>query len=116
MIRRPPRSTRSDALLPYTTLFRSVVLFLHRQPVALAAADDVGADDPVRVAQRLGQFVEVAAVARQAVHADEHARIARIAPFGVRDKMEPGRSEISEERSVGNECVRTCTCWWTPHH
>src|SRR3546814_10013532 len=26
MIRRPPRSTRTDALFPYTTLFRSAVL------------------------------------------------------------------------------------------
>src|SRR3546814_12349373 len=28
MIRRPPRSTRTDTLFPYTTLFRSVQLFL----------------------------------------------------------------------------------------
>src|SRR3546814_8573049 len=28
MIRRPPRSTRTDTLLPYTTLFRSVALKL----------------------------------------------------------------------------------------
>src|SRR3546814_9958590 len=27
MIRRPPRSTRTDTLFPYTTLFRSVVAF-----------------------------------------------------------------------------------------
>src|SRR3546814_12260726 len=27
-IRRPPRSTRTDSLLPYTTLFRSVEFFL----------------------------------------------------------------------------------------
>src|SRR3546814_14967799 len=27
MIRRPPRSTRTDTLFPYTTLFRSVVSF-----------------------------------------------------------------------------------------
>src|SRR3546814_9020090 len=27
MIRRPPRPTRTDTLLPYTTLFRSVVTF-----------------------------------------------------------------------------------------
>src|SRR3546814_10308926 len=27
MIRRPPRSTRTDTLFPYTTLFRSVVLW-----------------------------------------------------------------------------------------
>src|SRR3546814_2240594 len=26
MIRRPPRSTRTDTLLPYTTLFRSVAM------------------------------------------------------------------------------------------
>src|SRR3546814_19171889 len=46
MIRRPPRSTRTDTLFPYTTLFRSlgqVLLRLHEsrwiddhQPVALA--------------------------------------------------------------------------------
>src|SRR3546814_1072199 len=28
MIRRPPRSTRTDTLLPYTTLFRSVLVDL----------------------------------------------------------------------------------------
>src|SRR3546814_11248816 len=27
MIRRPPRSTRTDTLFPYTTLFRSVIKF-----------------------------------------------------------------------------------------
>src|SRR3546814_5880046 len=30
MIRRPPRSTRTDTLFPYTTLFRSVVDRQHR--------------------------------------------------------------------------------------
>src|SRR3546814_6218005 len=29
MIRRPPRSTRTDTLFPYTTLFRSVVVEHH---------------------------------------------------------------------------------------
>src|SRR3546814_20912614 len=29
MIRRPPRSTRTDTLFPYTTLFRSVMFSLH---------------------------------------------------------------------------------------
>src|SRR3546814_1746791 len=37
MIRRPPRSTRTDTLFPYTTLFRSQ---LH----TLAAGEDCGAD------------------------------------------------------------------------
>src|SRR3546814_14529348 len=31
MIRRPPRSTRTDTLFPYTTLFRSM-LFVYSQP------------------------------------------------------------------------------------
>src|SRR3546814_14401151 len=35
MIRRPPRSTRTDTLFPYTTLFRS-----HRAQVAHAVVDD----------------------------------------------------------------------------
>src|SRR3546814_7832118 len=29
MIRRPPRSTRTDTLFPYTTLFRSIVWLTH---------------------------------------------------------------------------------------
>src|SRR3546814_19383660 len=37
MIRRPPRSTRTDTLFPYTTLFRSV-----GAPGAIAAAADRG--------------------------------------------------------------------------
>src|SRR3546814_3629023 len=38
MIRRPPRSTRTDTLFPYTTLFRSAVVWY---PVpALCRADD----------------------------------------------------------------------------
>src|SRR3546814_3593858 len=34
MIRRPPRSTRTDTLFPYTTLFRSVVPHRHVAAVA----------------------------------------------------------------------------------
>src|SRR3546814_8641152 len=41
MIRRPPRSTRTDTLFPYTTLFRSVVIaiaisFIHLADLAIA--------------------------------------------------------------------------------
>src|SRR3546814_19089390 len=57
MIRRPPRSTRTDTLFPYTPLFRSVGLFLlvdragplgrRRRPLvahALEQRGDAGAD------------------------------------------------------------------------
>src|SRR3546814_2643964 len=44
MIRRPPRSTRTDTLFPYTTLFRSLGLFSARGIIAVlgpAAATSV---------------------------------------------------------------------------
>src|SRR3546814_17482485 len=48
MIRRPPRSTRTDTLVPYTTLFRSVAVL-----VAVAElAEEVGrALGPVHLVQ-----------------------------------------------------------------
>src|SRR3546814_4121162 len=59
MIRRPPRSTRTDTLFPYTTLFRS-------QPVRA----------PARAARRLPrsrrQARNPAAARRQARRSEEH--------------------------------------------
>src|SRR3546814_2176101 len=40
MIRRPPRSTRTDTLFPYTTLFRSHELLHH--PGLVAGVDEAG--------------------------------------------------------------------------
>src|SRR3546814_14723890 len=37
MIRRPPRSTRTDTLFPYTTLFRSVVVAIDADVAGVAA-------------------------------------------------------------------------------
>src|SRR3546814_7615402 len=54
MIRRPPRSTRTDTLFPYTTLFRSAAK-LDRRRAARGVADRLVGRD--RVAD-LGQFVE----------------------------------------------------------
>src|SRR3546814_5659279 len=39
MIRRPPRSTRTDTLFPYTTLFRSRVAFGRLQDEGVAAGE-----------------------------------------------------------------------------
>src|SRR3546814_17549280 len=41
MIRRPPRSTRTDTLFPYTTLFRSKVRVFRRQLHQPAERDDL---------------------------------------------------------------------------
>src|SRR3546814_3309498 len=48
MIRRPPRSTRTDTLFPYTTLFRS-----HASPGAGADRQDGAEDGPGGQVQRL---------------------------------------------------------------
>src|SRR3546814_9513947 len=40
MIRRPPRSTRTDTLFPYTTLFRSVAASF-QTPVLFSIAEDL---------------------------------------------------------------------------
>src|SRR3546814_13121781 len=49
MIRRPPRSTRTDTLFPYTTLFRSELTVVWEYPTlgALWAARMAEEDDPV---------------------------------------------------------------------
>src|SRR3546814_3679094 len=60
MIRRPPRSTRTDTLFPYTTLFRSV------QPQIKAAHSH--ARQVTEFDRRLLQFVE----ARQSDRSEEH--------------------------------------------
>src|SRR3546814_11573996 len=60
MIRRPPRSTRTDTLFPYTTLFRSA----QRAPVRAAQRDGV-ADAAVLGGGR-------AIVDRKAVSLDRH--------------------------------------------
>src|SRR3546814_1965416 len=44
MIRRPPRSTRTDTLFPYTTLFRSTAISPsnHNRPAAPVGATAIG--------------------------------------------------------------------------
>src|SRR3546814_17445517 len=42
MIRRPPRSTRTDTLFPYTTLFRSNLVVQQAGARVLATADEPG--------------------------------------------------------------------------
>src|SRR3546814_434573 len=49
MIRRPPISTRTDTLFPYTTLVRSVG-DVHRAGIARLAVADIGTADALRVA------------------------------------------------------------------
>src|SRR3546814_21128293 len=74
MIRRPPRSTRTDTLFPYTTLFRSLrlqVIALHARPDAAnveTANLRIAQEESVGQANLVDQFVRsVATVALKAV-------------------------------------------------
>src|SRR3546814_11062963 len=77
MRRRPPRSTRTDTLFPYTTLFRSL-----RAPYAGRPADEGGDRRPMRAgagsASGKAALLDRAAQGRMARHAavDQSRRLA----------------------------------------
>src|SRR3546814_12001468 len=86
MIRRPPRSTRTDTLFPYTTLFRSlaeIVSSIEIPPEEMAKPDNaVGADTLARLLEdkRKAEAAEAAkrekeeAAAKAKAEAEEKAR------------------------------------------
>src|SRR3546814_18014411 len=70
MIRRPPRSTRTDTLFPYTTLFRSIagmdveLVDVERAPLGLLRvtidrAEGVRIEDCEQVSKHLSRVFEV---------------------------------------------------------
>src|SRR3546814_1587635 len=56
MIRRPPRSTRTDTLFPYTTLFRSTVII----PPGRYLSFSIRLQDNVTIALTAGAVIEAA--------------------------------------------------------
>src|SRR3546814_16745181 len=112
MKRRPPRSTLTDTLFPYTTLFRSIAaVAVLRQPAAVVAVDDGNFHLRVRGGREAGEGGEQrrAAGREDSRHgrspgsgtgANVPARPSGLRPAGC----ERGRSE---ERSGGQGDVRT---------
>src|SRR3546814_13661122 len=120
MIRRRPRSTRTDTRCPYTTLFRSrdddrptrargnshpSILF--DQVGAMSIQRD-GAFEPL-LAGVIAIRAKIFSAAKLEtvevwIGAGKAARLIEVAP--VR----------SEERRVGKECASTCGSRWWPYH
>src|SRR3546814_17718933 len=101
MVRRPPRSTRTDTLVPYTTLFRSDADL----PAPIADAPKAGgkeADDQ----ERQYDFYTVLPGQEVAMSDAELAAGAR---------AEAARKQRSEESRVGKEWVRTCRSRLSPN-
>src|SRR3546814_14346613 len=99
MIRRPPRSTRSDTLFPYTTLFRSDI------EVDAGVAGDLGAgiygpegDQPYRALQQNDETAE-------AHREGERPQQAGAQLGGVAGAVglggEAGRTHAQDRKSVG---------------
>src|SRR3546814_11034437 len=130
MKRRPPRSTRTDTLFPYTTLFRS----LHRQLDRLEQfargreAHDAPAVPQRRPVTALGvdraavgtavamlELVKAAAMAQRPRRRTDVIGADRVGRrIGVREGGAVG-GERAEERRGGKERVSTCGYRWVPY-
>src|SRR3546814_15520210 len=104
MIRPPPRSTRTDTLFPYTTLFRSHdghFVFA----IEIIASRGLGAGCAGKEQTRCEE--------RYKRHKNSWLGICNIMSR-VNDAAT--ECERSEERRVGKECVSTCRSRWSTYH
>src|SRR3546814_20017094 len=97
MIRRPPRSTRTDTLFPYTTLFRSCI----KLPPGEKDRRDNFRPFPLAVFRRKNPC---------------HAEVLACGEILMQVSSSYYCSLRSEERRVGKECVSTCRSRWSPYH
>src|SRR3546814_15525412 len=98
MIRRPPRSTRSDTLFPYTTLFRS--------PAFILAAV---------LATPLFRFIFTEKWLPAVPYFQWLCIIGILFPLNAYN-LNIVNVKRSEERRVGKECVSTCRSRWSQYH
>src|SRR3546814_20443668 len=118
MIRRPPRSTRTDTLFPYTTLFRSRGVGDRFARVAVRDRS-VG-----RCRSKHGEVIQIILLKAEG-HGLKRRRTAGFllvcgneAPshfflcFWKRRSL--WQRKRSEERRVGTDCVSTCRSRWLP--
>src|SRR3546814_18411426 len=112
MIRRPPRSTRTDTLFPYTTLFRSQAP--HHPTSARRELRQAFVEHQPRRGDALLHRHFVQGVEHPAERAAARGAAGFILAFdGNADKEFVVRSEA---RRVGKEGVSTCRSRWSPYH
>src|SRR3546814_19588942 len=113
MVRRPPRSTRTDTLFPYTTLFRSLNLSVRSQ--ANVVTRELGhREEYDRTKTFCGQCGALKTGIRIRILGSPVA-----GQFQSANQSEANDSDCcsrSEERRVGKECVSTCRSRWSPDH
>src|SRR3546814_18675570 len=121
MIRRPPRSTRTDTLFPYTPLFRSdrvLSLLLGGSAPARVLCLTFTKAAAAEMANRLSGELARWVIAEEPVL---RARLEALLGAPVEDRLlERARALFarvpdpprSEGRCVGNECVSKCRSRW----
>src|SRR3546814_17407916 len=105
MIRRPPRSTRTDTLFPYTTRFRA----LYHQVLASQLGCEVRVGAQILIGHRQRGITDL--------HAEyDHLRMDAGVAVRQREQYLVTAGVIairrSEDRRVGKECVSTCRSRW----
>src|SRR3546814_3765294 len=90
MIRRPPRSTRTDTLVPYTTLFRSATSIPIEQASHFAATSGTAEDG---LAKRPDLVIAGPQEALPTIHALQRLGI-RLMQFNVPQSVSESRTQI----------------------
>src|SRR3546814_13232650 len=112
MIRRPPRSTRTDTLFPYTTLFRS------GEAVGLPEGQ-MGNSEVGHLNIGAGRVVYQELVRINKAIRDKQLQENAVLKETIQYLKDNGKKLHlirSEERRVGKECVSTCRSRWSPYH
>src|SRR3546814_18945942 len=105
MIRRPPRSTRTDTLFPYTTLFRSMV---HHQAGGVIDIEYIIIRDRDHHGTRKdGQ--------KSRGDAGHKRSLVELPQHQVKAPGNDDPKARSEERRVGKSCVSTCRYRRSPY-
>src|SRR3546814_21026335 len=119
MIRRPPRSTRTDTLFPYTTLVRSVTES-RRLLGAWTAQRGQAEARPLSERRRtsLQPVNSSPALRAQRRAADQSGAVVQLLshPLFLRLASVAIVLGRSDERRVGKECVGTCRSRWSTSH
>src|SRR3546814_13660039 len=108
MIRRPPRSTRTDTLFPYTTLFRSIPRLGYKRFNMLCRDLSTSVLDLYENKVAKGADLETN-------HDIKLATIYLLIPDNLGTFRSDDVDTRSEERRVGKECVSTCRSRWSPY-
>src|SRR3546814_13451221 len=109
MIRRPPRSTRTDTLFPYTTLFRSVGYLPDRLSAVARHADAQRADRRRNAARAAAMRIFRARGAEPAAH-HGRARARPLQPAAVHprrraDDVRPAQPAVRPGVEIGRAHV-----------